>query len=394
MDEIFLPFKMDQGARPSVASTFESCASKLTGYDSIHVLTSLTGLPREIRDRIYGELVVSLKPVIVQCGPLDSTVHLQLTDKSCAINFLHGLIPQSDLATEVCEVFFKLNTFECRDLESLGRFLVSQPDLGYGSQVAQSKLDRESRETETCGLSKEVLIGVFKKEWVRNLQLSIYCAKPNIKAPEVRPHFLHKCPMLNQYSNFCVLTCFANNADFDFQQLLLALKCRHLQRLNIKLLGNIRTVHQPRQALRPVLPPAGPITPSYHLRLTQSPKSPCLQQIQLQAGLYLIDKTIEQLANLISVARRKFGNGLTVQVRKNWNNRSLYEWSDPNIGSMEDATWMWDHPSKEVQDQVRNGFGSVRDLINVFMLYGWEGWDGSIGPWAELWQEDHDRRVA
>ena len=88
----------------------------------------LSTLPQEIRNQIYGYLIVSSKPIKV-CFGNDPSFGLYLRagrqNKDISIEFLCHAVKGSQFAQEVYGEFFRNNLFDCGTCENLRRFLTN-----------------------------------------------------------------------------------------------------------------------------------------------------------------------------------------------------------------------------------------------------------------------------
>ena len=88
----------------------------------------LSTLPQEIRNQIYGYLIISSKPIKV-CFGKDPSFGLYLRagrqNKDISIEFLCHAVKGSQFAREVYEEFFRNNLFDCGTCENLRRFLTN-----------------------------------------------------------------------------------------------------------------------------------------------------------------------------------------------------------------------------------------------------------------------------
>ena len=100
-----------------------------------------------------------------------------------------------------------------------------------------------------------------------------------------------------------------------------------------------------------------------------------------------VDERIEIASAALTKIRKQVGEGLTVQVEKQWNHSRSR--GDMNTFFLrEDISWMWEPPSEETKQNVANGIGSHRECIQVLMSTGWDSQENGVGEWATHWLRD------
>lgn len=139
---------------------------------------TLTKFPLEIRYHIYSYLIISSNSILIRGDGEDAFLYLRLQDgeggNSFNPNFICAAIPNSYLASEVYEGFYRNNTFDCEDPRSLPVLL---------------------RETRTEPMSPSpindipgyqcAMMGQFDKSLlIRHLKVALKCKSPSIAAAQ------------------------------------------------------------------------------------------------------------------------------------------------------------------------------------------------------------------
>ena len=151
----------------------------------------LSTLPQEIRNQIYGYLIVSSKPIKV-CFGNDPSFGLYLRagrqNKDISIEFLCHAIKGSQFAREVYEEFFRNNLFDCGTCENLRRFLTNTTTRFN----FQNNMIPSSRNYGNLKFDKELWIrkvktsissDIFERRISKNLSCLLRC--PSLQQVEI-----------------------------------------------------------------------------------------------------------------------------------------------------------------------------------------------------------------
>ena len=278
----------------------------------------LSTLPQEIRNQIYGYLIVSSKPIKV-CFGNNPSLWLYLRagrqNKDISIEFLCHAVKGSQFAQEVYQEFFRNNLFDCDTCENLRRFLT----ISTTRFAPQSTLFPKSTNHGYLEFEKE--------SWIRKVKVSIYSDLFERRTSENLSYLL---------------------------------RCPGLQQVEITVFG---------------------------LSTNKKKNDP-------------VDMIIEAVAIACKSIREKIGNGLIVNVQKDWLDwASTGALTSSRLGErlienpkLEDVSWMWEEPSKEASLRVKDGVGTHREKISVLMSTGWARRKGKVGAWAEYWREEHNEQ--
>jgi len=136
----------------------------------------LTSLPREIRDRVYYELVVSSDTIAMHYTTLDPPgVYMRfghMDGVAPSLLFLKA-VAGTKIASEVYEEFFRHNVFHL-EARMVPMFLHDAP------AILRDFTEPLRRRTS---LSKETL-EFDKQAWLRNFEITYYCVSPEVKGAE------------------------------------------------------------------------------------------------------------------------------------------------------------------------------------------------------------------
>ena len=129
-----------------------------------------TSLPREIRDRIYGELVLSNEYIYVKDNEERSGVYLDLRHESFqtggSLEPFFEAVSGSAIASEVYQEFFRINRFHMHP-HMLPAFLNGLPTALRGQQRIGLPAWKEN-------------LDFNKLPWLRSLKVSDNCLTPDV----------------------------------------------------------------------------------------------------------------------------------------------------------------------------------------------------------------------
>ena len=148
---------------------------------------SLTNLPREIRNQIYGYLVVSSEPIKVcyDHNSFRSYLRSGRQNKDISIEFLCHAIEGSELAQEAYEEFFRNNIFDCGSCDNLRRFLTT------------TTIRFNFQKNLVPNTTNHGYLRFEKKPWIRKVKVSIFFDDFERK-PSKHLAYLLRCPRLQQ----------------------------------------------------------------------------------------------------------------------------------------------------------------------------------------------------
>lgn len=163
---------------------------------AVHSRPSLTTLPRETRNEIYGYLVISSKPIKLCFDHDSSWLYLRTSNRhnnDISVEFLCHAVEDSELAQEVYEEFFRNNTFDCGSSWSLQRFLTTTTTRFNFPTTSRINFEKNLLHDEMS----HGYVKFEKKPWIRKVKISIFTGDFEYKPSEKLAH-LSRCPHLQQ----------------------------------------------------------------------------------------------------------------------------------------------------------------------------------------------------
>lgn len=281
---------------------------------------------------IYENLVTSSTTIKVCFDLKTAKVYLRLYNNGkgdIAVDFLCDAVGRSAIASEVYEVFFKHNTFECGDCEILEHFLLARKTAldiwkpQYGQRRIFSSVSyAQSRVGEPYQPLQRKQLIFRKTPWLRSLKIALHCD--------------------DQESNYTAE-----------QQLSLVLELPRLQRVEIWIYGF------------------------------------CVKPNKFNS----VDLKVAEIAEVCKEIREKVGARLTVRVLKSWlavcHSRQQHYLYENAAVKWEDVSWIWEPLDEAARLRVERGVATHRDYMKVMVSKKYPSHTNQIDCFGQHWQEDH-----
>ena len=183
--------KFQQFPTPQITSMESSAIAK-----PVWTPPGLSTLPQEIRNQIYGYLIVSSKPIKVCFGNNPSLwIYLRAGRQNkdisigCLSHALSHAVKGSQFAQEVYEDFFRNNFFDCGTCENLRRFLTTSTTRlnSQNTLVPISTNDgylKFEKESWICKVKVSICFDIFERRTSKNLSYLLRC--PGLQQVEIR----------------------------------------------------------------------------------------------------------------------------------------------------------------------------------------------------------------